>query len=179
MNPHSLLGTIALLLLPATLASQDSLPSRLRQLKQGQRVRLLTLTGYRTEGSIEAIASSPPVLRLEVPDSAIPVGTIDSLWLRRTHAGKGAWIGALILGIPSAVFWTGFCEAVSEGQGCDALDVVAGLTLAGAVVGAGVGALIGSTSARWELRYVRAPLSLMLGAPPEAQLQFGLRLRLP
>jgi len=179
MNPHSLLGTIALLLFPATLASQDSLPSRLQQLKQGQRVRLLTLNGYRVEGPIEAIASSPPVFRFGVPDSAIPVGTIDSLWLRRTHAGKGAWIGALILGIPSAVFWTGFCDAVSEGQGCDALDVVAGLTLAGAVVGAGVGALIGSTSARWELRYVHAPVPSGWARPPETRIQVGLRLRLP
>jgi hypothetical protein len=130
------------------------------------------------EGPLDSIRRHPPALQLP-PDLAINIAAIDSLWIRRAHAGKGAWIGALVLGIPSAIFWTGVCSAVSEGQGCDAVGVVTGLTLAGAAVGAGVGALIGSTSTRWELRYVRAPVSSRGSRPKEPQLHLGLRLGLP
>jgi hypothetical protein len=179
MNHRSLVGTIVLCLIPAALAGQDSSPSRLEDLKPGQRVRLLTIEGHRLEGRLDSITHQPPALHLHSLDQAIAVAIIDSLWIHRTHAGKGAWIGALVLGIPSAIFWTGICSAVSEGQGCDAVGVVTGLTLAGAAVGAGGGALIGSTSTRWELRYVRTPVSSRWWRPREPQLHLGLRLRLP
>ena len=80
---------------------------------------------------------------------------IDSLWLRRTGEGRGELIGAAALGIPSVLFWTWVSTVVAEGTGCDARDAVAGSSLAGAAIGAGVGALIGSGSVRWELRYAR------------------------
>lgn len=176
---HTLLGTISLCLLPAALISQDSLPSQLQRLKLGQRLRLLTVEGHRLEGRLGHVNHEPPALRLRPTNSIVGVGTIDSLWVGRSHAGKGAWIGALALGVPSAIFWSSFCNAVSEGQGCDALDVVAGLTLAGAAVGAGVGALIGSTSTHWELSYSRSPLSSRQSRPRISRIQLGLNLRLP
>ena len=127
------------------------------------------------EGRLGQVNHEPPALRLRTTDSTVGVGTIDSLWVGRSHAGKGAWIGALALGVPSAIFWSSFCNAVSEGQGCDALDVVAGLTLAGAAVGAGVGALIGSASTHWELSYSRSPLSSRQRRPRMPRIQLGLR----
>jgi hypothetical protein len=175
----TLLGFMSLCLLPVALIGQDSLPSQLQRLKLGQRVRILTVEGHRMEGRLGQVKNEPPALRLRTTDSTVGVGTIDSLWIGRSHAGKGAWIGALALGVPSAIFWSSFCNAVSEGQGCDALDVVAGLTLAGAAVGAGVGALIGSSSTHWELSYSRSPLSSHQRRPRMPSIQLGLSIRLP
>ena len=179
MNCRTLLGVIALYLLPAALASQDSVPLGLQRLRSGHHVRLLTVEGGRLEGSLDRLTSEPPALQLRTLNPPALVSTIDSLWVRRSRAGKGAWIGALVLGVPSAIFWTGVCGAVSDNQGCDALGVVAGLTLAGAAVGAGLGALIGSTSTRWELRYVRSPSSFHGSRLRKPQLHLGLKVGLP
>ncbi len=156
MTFPSLLSLLALTFVPLPLGAQDSVPEELRRLKPRHRIQLLTAGGDRLEGTLGRIGGVPPTLRFESRDAGIPVAAIDSLWVRRSRAGRGAWIGALALGIPSAVFWTSFCNAVAEGTGCDAFDVVGALTLAGAGVGAGAGALIGSASQRWVLRYARS-----------------------
>lgn len=156
MTFPSFLSLFALGLVPLPLGAQDSLPTELRRLKPRHRIQLLTIGGERVNGTLGRIGGAPPTLHFESRDTGVPVATIDSLWVRRSRAGRGAWIGALALGIPSAIFWTSFCNAVAEGTGCDAFDVVGALTLAGAGVGAGAGALIGSASHHWVLRYARA-----------------------
>lgn len=159
MTLPSLLALLALGLAPLPLGAQDSLPAELRRLKPRQRIQLLTTGGERVHGNLGQIGGVPPVLHVESRDGSIPVSALDSLWVRRSRAGTGAWIGALALGVPSAIFWTTFCNALAEGTGCDAFDVVGALTLAGAAVGAGAGALIGSASHHWVLRYARSRTS--------------------
>ena len=179
MRCSLLLWTVALAILPAQLLGQDSLPPQLRGLKPGQRVRLRTVAGQLLEAPVARPTTDPAGLQLAAADSTIALAAIDSLWLRHTKAGTGAWIGAVALGIPSVVFWSWVCTAVAEGTGCDAWDVVAGLSLAGVAVGAGVGALIGSGSVRWELRYARPPGSALRLPRGDGQLRLGVRLRIP
>jgi hypothetical protein len=178
MRCRVLVWTVALAFLPARLPSQDSLPPQSLRIKAGQRVRLRTVDGRLLDGPVARLTPTSG-LQLTAPDSIIPLAAIDSLWLRRTKAGTGAWIGAVALGIPSAIYWSWLCTAVAEGTGCDVWGVVAGLTLAGAAVGAGVGALIGSGSVRWELRYARPPGSAFRQPRAERQLRLGVRLRIP
>jgi hypothetical protein len=173
-----LLWTVALAILPTALPAQDSLPAPLARLKPGQRIRLLIVDGPRLEARIAGFTSDPAALRLTA-DSAVPLAAIDSLWQRRTRAGTGAWIGAAALGVPSVIFWGWFCNAVSEGTGCDAWNVVAGLSLAGAAVGAGLGALIGSGVVRWELRYARPRGSAHWRPRGDGGVRVGVRLRIP
>lgn len=153
---HSLLSLLTLSLTTLPLGAQDSLPAQLNQLKPNLRIKVLITGGERLQGTLVGVGGIPPTLHFESRADGIPVATIDSLWIRRSRAGKGAWIGALALGVPSAIFWTNVCNFVAEGGGCDAFDVVGALTLAGAGVGAGAGALIGSASHHWVLRYARA-----------------------
>jgi len=174
-----LLSLVALAILPAALPGQDSLPPQLRGLKAGQRVRLRTVAGQLLEARVARPTTDPAGLRLAAADSSITVAAIDSLWLRHTKAGTGAWIGAVALGIPSAVFWSGVCNDLAEGAGCGTWGVVAGLTVIGAAVGAGIGALIGSGSVRWELRYAQPRGSAFWQPRGERQLRLGLRLRIP
>lgn len=179
MRRHVLLWTIAVAILPARLASQDSLPPPILRLKPGQRVRVLTVAGQLHEAPVARPTTDPAGIQLAAADSTIALAAIDSLWLRRTRAKRGAVIGGLALGIPSAVFWGGVCTLYSDGSGCDAWGVVAGLTLAGAAVGAGVGALIGSGTVRWELSYARPPASTLRRPRGDGQVRLGLRLRIP
>jgi len=174
-----LLSLVALAILPAALPGQDSLPPQLRGLKAGQRVRLRTVAGQLLEARVARPTTDPAGLRLAAADSSITVAAIDSLWLRHTKAGTGAWIGGIALGLPSALFWTWVCFGVGEGSGCDYWGLVAGLTLAGTGVGAAVGALIGSGSVRWELRYAQPRGSAFWQPRGERQLRLGLRLRIP
>jgi hypothetical protein len=109
----------------------------------------------------------------------IHLAAIDSP-LAAPHAGGARRrIGAAALGVPSVIFWGWVCNAVSEGTGCDAWNVVAGLSLAGAAVGAGVGALIGSGVVRWELRYAQPRGSAHWRPRGDGDLRVGVRLRIP
>jgi hypothetical protein len=173
------LWMVLLAILPMRLPAQDSLPAPLARLKPGQRIRLLIVDGPRLEARVAGLTNDPAAVRLDATDSLVPLTAIDSLWQRRTRAGTGAWIGAAALGVPSVIFWGWFCNAVSEGTGCDAWNVVAGLSLAGAAVGAGVGALIGSGVVRWELRYARPGGSAHWRLRGDGELRVGVRLGFP
>ncbi len=187
MRWRALLGTVALAVVAAQLPSQESPAPQLMLLKPGQHVRLLTTDGqlgeasiWQTTGHPPGLRLTPPGLRLRAADSTgtIPLTAIDSLWLRRSKAGTGAWKGAMALGIPSCLLSINACIGASEGQGCDAWGIVAGLTLAGAAVGAGVGALIGAESKRWELQYARPRASGLRQGRGASTLRLGLRLPL-
>jgi hypothetical protein len=54
------------------------------------------------------------------------------------------------------------CELSSDGLGCQDGELVALGTLAGAGVGAGLGALVGSAFPRWRLRYARTDIAMRL-----------------
>ena len=162
-----------LLLVPASLAAQATLDSVAGRLKPGQLLRLRSQDGQRVEGRFAVYTPAPPTLQLGMGDTAISVTRIDSLWVRGNASKTGAIVGAFALGVPSAVFWGALCEGLSEGTGCDAWGTVAALTAAGAGVGALLGAVIGSASPRWQLRYARPRVSLRLTPLPEHRVGTG------
>jgi hypothetical protein len=165
---------LLLLLLPVSIAAQVALDDVARRLEPRQILRLHSQGGQRIEGRFVAYSPEPPLMRVAVGDTTIPFGMIDSVWVRRTNAKSGAIIGALVLGVPSAVFWGTFCSAISDGSGCQEGGTVAGLALAGAGVGALLGAAIGSASSHWQLRYALPSVGLRLTPLPGHRIGGGI-----
>jgi len=168
-----------LMLLPASLAAQTTLDDAIRRLRPGQTVRLHSQTGQLAEGRFTVYQSDPPVVHLAMRDTTIPFAMVDSIWVRTTGAKTGAIVGAVAVGVPSAVFLVWACNGLSEGSGCDAWGAVAGLTVAGAGVGALLGAAIGSASSRWQLRYAAPQVGLKFTPLPMQRLGIGISIRIP
>jgi hypothetical protein len=85
----------------------------------------------------------------------------------------------VVVGVPSALFWGALCSAFSEDTGgCGEWGAVAGLTVAGAGVGALLGAAIGSASSRWQLRYASPRVGLRFAPLPTQRLGVGLSIRI-
>jgi hypothetical protein len=167
----------ALILLPASLAAQATLDSVARQLKPGQTVRLHLQTGLRAEGRFTAYQPDSSIVRLAMRDTTLPFAMIDSIWVRKTGASTGAIVGAVAVGVPSALFWGALCTGLSDGE-CGQWGAVAGLTMAGAGVGALLGAAIGSAATHWQLRYGTPRVALKVDPLPAHRLGVGLSIRL-
>ena len=169
-----------LMLLPAALAAQTTLGDALGHLKPGQTVRLHSQTGQRGEGRFSVYDTDPSVVHLVMRDTTIQFAMVDSLWVRTNRAKTGAIVGAVAVGVPSALFWGALCVGLSEGDGCGpAWGVVAGLTVAGAGVGALLGAAIGSAIPDWRLRYDSPHVALKFSPLPSQRFGVGLSIRLP
>lgn len=168
----------ALILLPASLAAQVSLDSVARQLKPGQTVRLHSQTGQRVEGRFSVYNPDPGVVQLKMRDTTISLSMIDSIWVRKTGAKTGAFIGALVVGLPSALILSSLCSGLSETGECGQPGAVVGLTLAGAAGGALLGAAIGSASSHWQLRYALPAVALMVNPLPAQRVGVGFSIRL-
>lgn len=150
------------------LAAQESLDSLILGMRLNQTVRVRLHDGSRVEGAVAAVADAPLALRLAHPESLVPATAIDSLWLRGRATGTGAIVGALPVGAATTAVALGFCEAYSPVDGCDlwgpaTLPVILGGFGGGALLGAGVGALI----PKWRLKYgrSRARSPLVQGSP--------------
>jgi hypothetical protein len=139
-------ATAVVLLLAVSAGGVQAQENPLRQLKPGQTVRVKTVDGPRF---VTRLGDGPPA------EPPFDVARVDSLWVRGHATGTGALVGAAVAGLGSFAFYGWVCTMVGEGHGCDAWDTVTGLALAtgagGALIGAGVGALI----PRWRLRYAR------------------------
>jgi hypothetical protein len=146
---------IALALAPGTVVAQVSIDTPLVRLNPGQFARARTLDGRRIQSRVLAIDLDPFTLHLVGHETPLPAASIDSLWVRGRATKTGAIIGAVGAGVPSFAFWAVFCEAMSEGDGCDEWGTVTGLALAGAGGGALIGAAIGAAVPKWRLRYAR------------------------
>lgn len=166
-----------LLVVPPSLAAQATPDSVASQLWAGQRIRLHLRDGQRVEGRFAAYAPGSPALRISGADTLIVVEMIDSLWVRGSAAKNGAIIGAVIVGVPSAILFGVVCVALGEGDGCSAWGYVVGLTAAGAGVGALLGAAIGSAVPRWRLRYASASVGLKMTPLPEHRVGVGVSLQ--
>ena len=101
------------------------------------------------------------------------VTRLDVYMGRKGHAGTGAVVGGLVVGVPFAILFAAVCEGVDincTGTGGAAVGFLMG-GAAGALVGAGVGLLIKSD--RWE----EVPLhALRVSVAPQRDGRFGLGL---
>jgi hypothetical protein len=118
------------------------------------------------------------VVQLAMRDTTIQFAMIDSIWVRKSGAGTGAIIGAVVVGVPSALFWGALCTGLSEGDGCPQWGAVAGLTMAGAAAGALLGTAIGSASSHWQLRYAAPRVAFKVNPLPDQRLGVGLSIPL-
>ncbi|NNG15128.1 MAG: hypothetical protein HKM89_01520 [Gemmatimonadales bacterium] len=152
----------ALLLTPSFwLAAQDStatLTQRravIRALHVGELLRVERPGGARLEGVLSAATTDSLVLAREAGLARIDHMEIDRLWVRGRATKEGAIIGS-ITGLVAGVglgFFIG--EVICDNEDCNADTgrAVALLGLGGGAVGAGGGALVGATIARWHLRF--------------------------
>ena len=118
-------------------------------LRPGQTLRVWLADGQRFEARLIAVDGDPRVLRFVQPQPVVPITAIDSLWLRRHSAGKGALIGGIVVGGASFGLGAVVCTAVGEGDGCHEWGYVVAFGLGGAAVGALLGAGVGSLFPRW------------------------------
>ena len=119
-------------------------------LRAGQTVRVRLSDGQRFEAGIVGVDSSPVVLRFAQSPQLVPISSIDSLWLRRTSAKRGAIIGGIVVGALAFAAGAAECSIVGESDGCEAWGYVLLFSGGGAAVGALLGAGIGSLFPRWQ-----------------------------
>src|SRR5262245_37622464 len=138
----ALLGVV-LLAIPVSAQTPDSVLAPL--VSKSPFVRL------RTEGAPvtgRLIASSPGVATLQPEGSiprAIPLTSVDSIWVRGNAAKAGAVVGGALLAVLGAVaarsFALGVCETDDCNEGGAAFLGGAVGAVSGALIGAGVGSL--------------------------------------
>lgn len=164
------------LLIPVPAAAQRPLDAVAGGLRQGQKIRVHAPDRGLAEGRFAGYSAG--VVQLRVGDATVPVGGLDSLWVRRSHIMKGALIGGLALGAANAGFWVWACG--TDDDGCEATWVVA-LTAGAVGAGAVVGGLIGAAASGWDLRWAdggRRP-GLVVAPLPERRVGIGVSLPLP
>jgi hypothetical protein len=127
----------------------------LGRLQPGQvvRVRAVGTPRFVTRlGGASGDGASGLFAHAEIP---VDVASVDSVWVRDRATWTGAIVGAAVMTPVGFLGWGILCEAADD-DGCASWGLVAGLAMgtgaAGALLGAGVGALI----PRWRLRYARA-----------------------
>lgn len=152
--------TLALstLVLAFDLGGQAPLEAAIRTLKPGQTVRIRVHGGDRIEARIRSLQAEALALQLVGDSAAFDVAAIDSLWVRGRATRTGAIAGAAVVGVASFAFWAALCEGLSsEGSGgCTEWGTVSAFSVAGAGGGALIGAGVGALVPKWRLRYARA-----------------------
>ncbi len=145
------------------------------RLHAGQTVRVRLADGQRFEARLVSVDSSPLVLRFAQSPQGVPISSIDSLWLRRRGTARGAIIGGIVVGGASFALGALVCTVVGEGTGCNDWGAVVVFSVAGAGVGALLGAGVGSLFPRWQ-RVDPQRVTLSLGAG-NGGLRVGARIR--
>jgi hypothetical protein len=148
---------LSTLVLVSDLGGQAPLEAAVRTLKPGQTVRIRIHGGDRVESRIRSLQAGSLPLQLVGDSGAFDVAAIDSLWVRGPATRTGAIAGAAVVGVASFAFWAALCRALSDGPGgCTDWGRVTAYSVAGAGVGALIGAGIGALQPKWQLRYARA-----------------------
>ncbi|HET7038507.1 MAG TPA: hypothetical protein VFH97_01385 [Gemmatimonadales bacterium] len=144
------LGILVAMVLTVTGAAQAQRPA-LDSLKPGQTVRVRAGDEPRFT---TRLGPTPTELFVRAERPFEP-GRVDSLWVRGSHWKAGAIVGAAVVTPAAFGFFAWICTWAAEGTGCDEWGKVTGFSLVagagGALLGAGVGALI----PKWKLRYAR------------------------
>lgn len=152
--------TLALVVPGSWLAAQDSTvvanrSQEIQALHVGQRLRVERPDGARLEGVFSAATADSLVIEHDAGLARIDHAEIGRLWVRGRATKTGAIVGGitgLVAGIATGLF---IGEVICNNEDCNADTgvAVAALGLGGGVVGAGGGALIGSTIGKWHLRF--------------------------
>jgi hypothetical protein len=131
-------------------------------LKPGQVVRVSATGRSRFESRLGGVSGDPVTTLFAGAEVPFEAADVDSLWVRGRATWTGALVGAAVATPLSALFVSVVCIAYagSEGDGstpdrCPWAGVVLLSAIGGAggaLIGAGVGALV----PKWRLRYARA-----------------------
>jgi len=147
---------LSTLVIVSDLGGQTTLEATVRTLKPGQTVRIRVHGGHRIESRIRSLQGGSLPLQLVGDNGAFDVAAIDSLWVRGRATRTGAVVGAAVVGVASFAFWGALCSGLSDGGGCKEWGRVTAYSVAGAGVGALIGAGVGASVPKWRLRYARA-----------------------
>jgi hypothetical protein len=127
------------------------------QLSTGSTIRVATSDRVAFEGRFARVEGESLVLYSAAGRDAsrIPLGQIDTLWIRGRDPGKGFFIGALVGGALGAggVALLAYGVTHSTGEHCNCGTVVAGTVGVSALLGGVVGAAIGWPN--WRLQWPR------------------------
>ena len=118
-------------------------------LETGQHVRIRTNGDALVEGEVLFSSESFVTIRSAGPATTIPAASVDSLWVRSTHAGRGALVGGATLGL----FFGAWGATLCPGE-CDISSSTAFIRggLGGVVLGGAIGAIVGLAVRSWRLR---------------------------
>ena len=119
-------------------------------LADSQWVRLAVPDAGRHEGRLLQRSPDHLVLSAEPEPLRVAATTIDTLWVKRGSAGRGAGIGALLGLVGGSIAGA---KACADCQDTPPSASVAGGALIGAAIGALAGAGIGAASKHWVRQY--------------------------
>src|SRR2546425_11975654 len=83
-------------------------------LETGQHVRIRTNGDGLVEGQVLFSSESFVTIRSAGPATTIPAASVDSLWVRSTHAGRGALVGGATLGLGFGALAAAVCHGSGE-----------------------------------------------------------------
>jgi len=133
----------------------DTSPPRTRAtralagLASGQHVRIRTNGDGLVDGRVLFPSESLVTIRSAGRATTIPAASVDSLWVRSAHAGRGALVGGATLGLGFGALGASVCP-----RECDISSGTAFVRggLVGVVLGGAIGALVGLAVPSWRLR---------------------------
>lgn len=129
-----------------TLLAQGPDSANLAQLRPNRLVRIESPAMGRIQGTVVS-QTAGELLLVNGGQHVIPLQSIQRVWVRSRHTKTGAIIGG-VLGAGGGLFLGLVIQALCE-DGCSSNPVVP-VTLFGAAVGTGTGAIIGSVFPRWK-----------------------------
>ena len=118
-------------------------------LESGQHVRIRTNEDGLVEGQVLSTSESFVTIRSAGSATKIPAASVDSLWVRSAHAGRGALVGGATLGLGFGALAASVCP-----RECDISSGTAFVRggLVGVALGGAIGALVGLAVPSWRLR---------------------------
>jgi hypothetical protein len=120
------------------------------RLQPGSRVRIATDDGGVHRGTLVRAGAAEIALSEDTAESTIRLMAMDSLWVARRSAGRGALIGGLVGVAAGAIAGAVAC---ADCQDTPPEAVTVGGAAVGAVIGAAIGAGIGAVTTHWTRQY--------------------------